>query len=70
MIFINIEINDVVQIVPTHQWSGNFVTVTEVKSWGIVGYVQIPLESQAYIRLEYGDFEKIGKAVFIFDEDE
>jgi len=63
----NIEANDVVQIVPEHEWGGCFLLVTKVKSWGIQGYVQVPLNGQAYIRLKHEDYVKIGKAEFVLD---
>lgn len=63
----NIEENDVIQIVPEHKWAGCFVTVTEVKSWGIQGFVQIPMQGQAYIRLKNEEFEKVGSANFIIE---
>lgn len=64
-----IEENDVVQIVPEHDWSGCYVTVTEVKTWGIQGFVQIPKQGQAFIRLRNDEFEKIGEASFILVEE-
>lgn len=66
----NIQENDVVQIVPEHKWGGCFLLVTEVKGWGVQGFVQIPMKGQAYIRIEHGEYEKIGSAVFILPEDE
>ena len=56
--------HDVVQVVPSHQWGGAFVYVEEVKEWGIQGFVIIPLQGRAYIRLNKGDYEKIGEAIF------
>lgn len=61
----NIQVNDVVQLVPGHKWAGCFVTVTEVKSWGIQGFVQIPLRGPAYIRVTQEDYVKIGTAEFV-----
>lgn len=66
---LNVEINDVVQIIPSHEWSGCFVIVTEVKKWGIQGFVQVPMKSQAYIRIKNGEFEKVGKAIFVLNEE-
>lgn len=51
-----LEENSVVQINEKGQdgWIGCFVLVTEVKDWGIQGFVQIPKsEGSAYIRLTY-----------------
>lgn len=61
--------NDVVQIIPEHKWGGCFVQVTEIKEWGIQGFVQIPMEGQAFIRLNKEEFEKIGEAIFIPNEE-
>lgn len=67
----------IVQVKPTcdhgreGQWfQGCLVVLTEVKSWGVVGYVQNAGEpGQAYIRLKAGDFESTGgRAVWIADE--
>jgi hypothetical protein len=61
----DIQVNDVVQVVPEHKWGGCFVHVTEIKNWGIQGFVQIPIQGSAYIRLKKEEFEKIGTAIFI-----
>lgn len=63
-----VQVNDVVQLVPEHKWSGCLVTVTEVKTWGIQGFVQIPMKGQAFIRVNENDYEKIGTAVFVLNE--
>lgn len=47
-------------------WLGAFVLATEVKSWGIQGFVhhigshEVP--GQAFIRLKWADIEYIGRA--------
>jgi hypothetical protein len=46
-------------------WIGCFVHVTEVKSWGIQGFVKIPAQGNAYIRLEFDKIEFIGDAVLV-----
>ena len=64
-----IVVGDVVQIVETHGragWVGAFVLVTELKGWGIMGYVHV-VETHdkcgfAYIRLKWDDIEYVGKA--------
>jgi hypothetical protein len=66
----DIEVNDIVQIVPEHKWAGSFAIVTEVKKWGVQGYVPIPMEGQAYIRLKFKDIEKVGRAIFVLGEEE
>ena len=62
-----IEIGDIVQVDPSKEVFGAcMVVVTEVKSWGIQGYVQSAgVEGQQYIRLNFDDFETTGgKAIW------
>lgn len=61
-------IGDIVQVNPEKEtFGGCMVVVTEVKSWGVQGYVQnAGVAGQAYIRLKTGDFEPTGgKTVWI-----
>lgn len=39
--------------------------VTEPKSWGAQGFVQVPGKGQAYYRAKWEEMELIGKAVFV-----
>jgi len=62
-----VEIGDIVQVDPSKEVFGAcMVVVTEVKSWGIQGYVQSAgVEGQQYIRLNFEDFESTGgKAIW------
>ena len=62
-----IGVGDIVQVDPgVETFGGCMVVVTEVKSWGIQGYVQSAgVEGQAYIRLECQDYEATGgKAIW------
>lgn len=64
----NIEIGDIVQVQPGVETFGAcMIVVTEVKSWGIQGYMQnAGQEGQAYIRLKFEDIEPTGgKAVWV-----
>lgn len=63
-----IEVGDIVQVEPSQKmFGGCMVVVTEVKDWGIQGYVQSAgVEGQQYIRLQTEHFEPTGgKAVWI-----
>lgn len=55
---------DVVQVSPSYKggWGGCFVLVTDPKSWGVQGFVQIPCGGQAYIRLPNEVIHLIGRA--------
>jgi len=66
-----IKVGDIVQVSPDRELFGAcMVVVTEVRSWGIQGYVQsVGVEGQQYIRLANDDFEFTGgKAVWIVGE--
>lgn len=62
-----IEVGDIVQVDPEkHDTFGAcLVIVSEVKSFGIQGYVQVPAQGQAYIRLNTDDFVKVGTAEWV-----
>ena len=57
--------NAVVQVNEKGQqdWIGCLVQVSEVKGWGIQGWVHIPKSGQAYIRLKWEEIDYIGQAV-------
>lgn len=68
----SVEVNDIVQLDPMKTANPAFraclMIVTEVKKWGVQGYVQVPTDGagQAYYRAENGTFEPTGgKAVWI-----
>jgi len=64
---------DVVQIDPCHDkaFGGAFMVVTEVRDWGLIGYFPIPEKpgppGQAYYRVSWGNFEKIGLSVWLLE---
>lgn len=63
-----LEPHDIVQVKPDLDvFGGCLITVTEVKSWGIQGYVQnAGVEGQTYIRLTFDQFVPTGgKAVWV-----
>jgi hypothetical protein len=65
-----IEVNDIVQVDPLYEvFGGCMVVVTELKDWGIQGYVQSAgVKGQQYIRLKYEFFAPTGgKAVWVME---
>jgi hypothetical protein len=44
-------------------WVGCFLQVSEVKSWGVQGWVQIPKGGSAYLRPTWEQMDYIGEAV-------
>lgn len=67
-----IKVGDVVQINETHGrkgWIGAFVLVTEVKTFGIQGFVHViethEVAAQAFIRLNWADIDLIGAAKLV-----
>ena len=69
-------VGDVFQINETHGrrgWIGAFVYATEIKSWGILGFVP-HLEShdhqtQAFIRLRWEEIDFIGHSLLSLQKD-
>lgn len=66
------QVNDIVQIDPMHdeRFGGCFLQITELKSFGAMGFVQIPAGGQAYYRLPWNGGDKVGTAVFVLQADE
>lgn len=66
-----IKVGDIVQVSPNKEMFGAcMVVVTELKSFGIQGYVQSAgVNGQQYIRLKFDEFESTGgKAVWVVGE--
>lgn len=66
-------VGDIVQIRPDKEMFGAcMVTVTEVKPWGVQGYVQSAgVPGQQYVRVKTEDFKPTGgKAVWIVGDEE
>lgn len=68
----NYKAGDVFQINEKHGrmgWVGAFVLATEIKSWGVIGFVAHvetrDKQGHAYIRLKWEDVEYIGKAPLV-----
>lgn len=55
----NLNPGDIVQINPGHDevFGGMLMIVTEPKSWGAQGYVQIAGKGEAYYRCSFGNME-------------
>lgn len=53
--------HDIVQIHESHKWGGCLLVVTEVKSFGVQGYVRIPLQGDAFLRISDEDFTVVGR---------
>ena len=51
-------------------WCGTVLTVDEVKDWGVMAFVHIPMRGNAFIRLTPEQFEILsnGEAVFMKKE--
>ena len=63
------EVGDVVQINPTYDpmFGGAFLVITELKTWGVMGYVHPLVEGggQAYYRVVFEHIEYVGRAVWV-----
>ena len=65
-----IEPNDIIQLSPTHAWGAMICVVSQVHSWGITAYWLVAETrgqppSAAYIRVPTGEFEVVGRAVWV-----
>lgn len=66
---------DVFQIGPEEGrkgWIGAFVYATEIRSWGILGFVAVPEnhndQGRAYIRLKWEEVDYIGRSRLTLEE--
>ena len=67
----DVKVGDIVQVHPDKEMFGAcMVVLTELKSWGIQGYVQSAgVPGQQYIRLKADEYEPTGgKAVWVVGE--
>ena len=68
-----IAVGDVVQIDPEHddRFGGCFLIVTEVRSWGAIGYVRVPGEDagDAFYRVPWEHCHQIGRAEWVRADD-
>lgn len=61
---------DIIQVTKENDpWRGCILMVDEPKSFGCQAFVKIPGRGEAYIRLEWGEFEKVGNAVLVPEGD-
>ena len=68
----DLKVGDIVQVSPDIEtFGGCMVVVTELKSFGIQGYVQSAgVPGQQYIRLNFSDFEPTGgRAIWVVAHD-
>ena len=65
----NLNKGDIVQIDPQHDdvFCGCLMIVTEPKSWGAQGYVQVPQKGNAYYRCKFENMEYCGRATWIHE---
>ena len=49
-------------------WCGTVLIVDEVKSWGVQAFVHIPMQGDAYIRLQSDQFEVLGVEAVLMPE--
>lgn len=69
----DVKVGDVVQVTNAEKggWFGALLTVSEVKTWGIQGYMHCVDDiaepgSQAYLRVKWDDLEWVGVATVMF----
>lgn len=61
---------EVIQVTdPESDWLGCLLMVDDAKEWGVLAGLKIPMQGIAYIRLEHGQYEYIGRAPFVYGGD-
>lgn len=67
-----VKLGSVVQISPETKsaFAGCFLLVTELKAWGVQGFIAMPkgmgsMPGQAYYRAKWEEIEYIGQAVWV-----
>lgn len=59
---------NIIQITnPKNPWYTCILVVDEVKSWGVQGYVTIPLQGDAFYKVKNEDFVVVGIAKLIME---
>lgn len=69
-VYADIQIHDIVQIDPAvEMFGGCMMVVTEVKSWGVQGYVQSAgVDGQQYVRRKWSEIEQTGgRAIWVVE---
>lgn len=61
-----LNVGDVVQIDPAHDpvFAACLLVVTELKPWGVQGYVRIPGSGDAFYRAPFSAIERVGSAIW------
>ena len=67
-----IQVNSIIQVNENGQkrWISCLIQVSELKTWGIQGWAQIPMQGSAYIRLKWDQIDYIGEAIMRLKEEE
>jgi hypothetical protein len=65
-----IQVGSVVQIDPAHddRFGACLLLVTELKGWGVQGYVRIPGRGDAYYRVPFDMVSYVGPATWVHEE--
>ncbi len=65
----NITKNSIVQIDENggEYWMGCIVQVSGVNPWGVIGFVQIPMQGPSFVKLLWAQIEYIGEAFFTME---
>lgn len=56
-------VNDIAQIDPRDtRFGGCFMIITELKDWGVAGFVTLPGKERTYVRKKWDDIQWVGSA--------
>lgn len=68
-----VQVNDIIQIMDEdHGWFACILVVAEIRSRnrGVMAYVKIPDQGEAYIMLTHDQYEIVGSAILVHNEEE
>jgi len=68
----DVKVHDIIQLLEHAQegWVACVMIVSEVRSFGVLAYTKIPCQGDAYLRVNFDDFEIVGRAILVHPEDE
>lgn len=61
-------VNDVIQVnehFRREEWIGCLMFVREVKEWGVIAGLKIPMQGTGYLRLTHDQYDVIGTAALV-----
>lgn len=65
-----IDRGDVIQVLDdVKDWEGCLMVVDKVHDWGVQAGMRLPGEGYTFLRLRWGQFERVGESFYWFDKE-